>query len=112
MRLEGEYKWLFAKAADEIEGYYYLIDDSYPDNINAHMYEVSESDKIYYTQGLKMPTNIDQMYEYNGEVFTYQQPIYITVEIQAMQSKHLKDVGEDITVRNLMPVFKESFSND
>lgn len=111
MSLEGEYKWMYAQAEDEEEGYYYLIREIDLEGPTAYMYQVSTTDKIYLTQGLKMPTIIDQIYVENGDVFTYQQPIYITVEIQAMQAEHLYNINANRpTVQSLMPVFHESFN--
>lgn len=109
--VENEYKWEFAKAEDEAEGYYYLMDYAIKAGKNKlFLNKITDSEKKYFTNGLKMPTSIEQMYESNGVVYTFEQPVYITVEIQAIQAENLHNVGDEPTLEKLMPIFKEAFN--
>ena len=57
-----------------------------------------------------MPTTLEQMYESNGFVYTYQQPVYITVEIQAIQADNLGYGSDSLTITNLKPIFETAFN--
>ena len=106
------YQWVFSKDTDAVndEGFYYLVNPVEDDDGDYKLIKVGTTEKYYFTQGLKMPTTLEQMYESNGFVYTYQQPVYITVEIQAIHADNLGYGSDSLTITNLKPIFETAFN--